>query len=437
MIGISLDIPEVAARGGGWSPPLIGTTAPDIFGDFAAIHYSSGATKYASFSAWLTGISGTYSRASNATYLQSGVIKTATSGTARFPSDINGVPTGLRLTGSATNLTTQSQFVSGWIAGNITLTANAVVSPDGTTNAASFIPTVANSVKDVFGGSNTIVNGSVYTFSVFAKAAGYNFVALDMYNMSGTNTAIFSLSGSGSVIQSGAYTNVTITQLANGWFRLSTTGTSATTSATNLIYVANTSNLNPPSTPFIADGVSGIFAYGAQLELGSFATDYIPTTTATVTQAGDLFTFPFAQTAFTVLAGTNGVNVVNGGPVNATIFADNASSNVYLYANGVSVSANPVFATYNNTDWVLGPAVSGTFLTSHKSAAAGNNSGRAITSDGLTPNSDAHTFVSAAASTAALGSVLGGTQSLNGNLSMFAVWNGLVASNANLQALTT
>ena len=39
----------------------------------------------------------------------------------------------------------------------------------------------------------------------------------------------------------------------------------------------------------------------------AFPTDYIPTTTATVTQAADSFSFPFTQTTFSALVGTNGI----------------------------------------------------------------------------------------------------------------------------------
>ena len=87
----------------GLFPPMISGTQATIAADFAGSQYWASAASQASFAAWLTAIGGTYTRASSATYLQGGVVKTATANTPRFPTDLGGAPQGLRLTGAGTN----------------------------------------------------------------------------------------------------------------------------------------------------------------------------------------------------------------------------------------------------------------------------------------------------------------------------------------------
>jgi hypothetical protein len=415
-----------AGAGGAPSfPPQVSGTNATIAADFAGSQYWASAASQASFAAWLTAIGGTYSRASSATYLQGGVVKTATANTPRFPTDLGGTPQGIRLTGAGTNLVTQSQFVSGWTANNVILTGNAVLSPDGTSSAATAIPDTANSVK-FFYNISTVTSGVIYTFSVFVKAAGYNYVTLDPFLMGGVNGALFFLSGSGSVLQFGGYTSATIIQLANGWYRISTTGTVASTSSFNAIYVAPTSSPNAPSTPYVGDGVSGIQAYGAQLEAQSFTSDYIPTTTVTVTQAADTFSFPYTQTTFSTLAYTQGL---------ASVAFDVA---VGTNADGpILVFDATHFASYNaSVSTLTGNPISGNVSGSHKNMVSGNPSSRTIVSDGGSPATSANGLVGTTPTTMFLGS-LAGANYLNGNLGQFAIWNGLVASTAEMQRLTT
>ena len=159
-----------ATGGGGSFPPNISGTQATIAADFAGQQYWASAASQASFAAWLTAIGGTYTRASSATYLQGGVVQTATANTPRFPTDLGGTPQGIRLTGAATNLLLQSNsFTTAptWSSGGGTAAQNAT-GPDGKLH-----PGVDGHPVDA-GNANAFYQGTgstgVATYSWFAKA---------------------------------------------------------------------------------------------------------------------------------------------------------------------------------------------------------------------------------------------------------------------------
>jgi len=168
-----------------------------------------------------------------------------------------------------TNLLLRSEEfnVSPWI--NIALqsvVSNTEVAPSGTLTAEKIIPNTTNTnhyVQQIL----TVVSGQTYTFSFFAKKAEYNF----------TSTFISALNiGVAWDLQNGiASSGASIEDYGNGWYRCIVSGVAVSTSASIRIYVQNSS-----SGVFAGDGTSGIFIWGAQLEQGVSATEYIPTTSS-------------------------------------------------------------------------------------------------------------------------------------------------------------
>ncbi len=163
-------------------------------------------------------------------------------------------------------------------------TPNTAISPSGSLNADKLVEDASNNTHMVFRVLNT---GSLaaHTFSVFAKADGRNFVYLDCGDGFPLNSnAYFNLSN-GTLGTIGANATASITAFGNGWYRCSITAT-PTSTAINGFYIQIASANGTRS--YQGDGTSGIFIWGAQVEAGSFATSYIPTTTSSLTRSADV-----------------------------------------------------------------------------------------------------------------------------------------------------
>ena len=169
-------------------------------------------------------------------------------------------------------------------------TANATTAPDGSNNAIKFIPNSATTFHYVHQDTPIVViNGGVVCFSIYVKRAGYDYVLLNTSQGSSNGNAgpVIDLVN-GKVVNNYVYTyDVTIETAGNDWWRVSYYY-KTNVSATNVDF-----NVLPSSsiTAYSGDGTSGVFMWGAQLEYGLVATDYIETGASTA-QAGILEDMP-------------------------------------------------------------------------------------------------------------------------------------------------
>jgi hypothetical protein len=161
--------------------------------------------------------------------------------------------------------------------GNIGITANAIVSPDGTTNADKMAATNA-SVIDY--GCFQIVASGLNTYSVFAKKAEMNYVFIGKDNSFASDGVFFNLN-TGAISSNSSSYSATITDYGNGWYRCSVYF------ATNVSYFFISPSVNGTSFNFSGQSGNGIYIYGAQAEVGAYATSYIPTLGASVTRVAD------------------------------------------------------------------------------------------------------------------------------------------------------
>jgi hypothetical protein len=81
-------------------------------------------------------------------------------------------------------------------------------------------------------------------------------------------------------------TNPFIQNFGNGWYRIGATFTANQASNNFILFLFDASG----NVSYTGDGTSGLFVFGAQIEVGSVATSYIPTTAAAVTRNADVVT---------------------------------------------------------------------------------------------------------------------------------------------------
>jgi hypothetical protein len=190
-----------------------------------------------------------------------------------------------------------------WIksgAGGVTITANDILAPDGTITADKMM---ADAVSGEHYAEDSIsFSAGTYTHSVFAKAGEYNYIRLRPVHVGAsegnTSLADYLLTGDGTAtLGAGAGTSASIESYGNGWYRCIITFTVTGTLTTTSVRVQMLDNT--PTSVFTGNGSDGVYVWGAQHEVGAFATSYIPTSGSTVTRSADLATMSTGSLPFT------------------------------------------------------------------------------------------------------------------------------------------
>jgi hypothetical protein len=250
------------------------------------------------------------------TRASTGYAKTATGTLTSFSSNqLRITDLGLLVEDARTNNPQNSQTFEGvgWTSafGILSVTSSTTTAPDGTVTAEKVIPTTSSAFH--FLAQDPVTTSglpALTTYSVYAKAAGYNFAALItsasggsikyrvLVNLTdGTNTP---------AVDTGTPTNVTtsVEQLANGWFRIVITHDADTNTGIFL-------GINDTSTwhSFAGDGTSGVYFWGAQIEVGAFASSYIPTSGTSASRAADSITC--IGNADTILQGSTATALID------------------------------------------------------------------------------------------------------------------------------
>jgi hypothetical protein len=166
---------------------------------------------------------------------------------------------------------TQEFNNSAWTKTNSTIATNVAIAPDGTLSADKHIPnngaTLGSGASETrVYQSPTLVIGSTYTYSIYAKAGEFDQIELSAI-ATPSQTARFSLT-LGTVV-SGSGANKSITYVGNGWYRCAFTLTSGQGSGAQIRWSAETSAGLP------GDGTSGIFVWGAQLSNSGSLDPYV------------------------------------------------------------------------------------------------------------------------------------------------------------------
>ena len=218
----------------------------------------------------------TFDRASTATVVnKQGLIETVGVDEPRIDF-LNNTKGHLLLEPSRQNkLSTSNDFNgSGWLISFLTVSANQVISPDGTLNASKLEMTGDGSLRNQ---SEAFFNDG-YAYSIFVKKGNSRYVTI----RSAFFTQSFSCGFDLDTLTTEA--NGKIEDYGNDWYRLSITkNISGDADRGGFFYIYLPNSLGSTTS------VSGnyVYFYGAQIEDGSYATSYIPTQGSAVTRSAE------------------------------------------------------------------------------------------------------------------------------------------------------
>jgi hypothetical protein len=241
-----------------------------------------------------------------------------------------------------TNLVFPSNII---LSGNGTLTQNAAISPDGTNNSNSFIPSGAGFIY-----TNPIATTlQTYTFSIYLKG---------------------SVNGQKVRIQADLNGDLIDFTLTNQWQKYSVTFNSLL--GAQSFYILSGTYFSPAQNNLY-------YFYGAQLEAGSYATSYIPTVASSVTRNADVI----SKTGISSLIGqTEGTffvefnyNSINDGTTSRKIISLNDGSSTNLIDAYIQQGATSLQARLRNGGVGIGAITSGALSSgNYKLAYAYKNS---------------------------------------------------------------
>jgi len=164
-----------------------------------------------------------------------------------------------------------------WTKTGCTISTNVTSAPNGTTTADKLVSTNLATGSSVYQQGTIIANAS-YTFSIYVKASGANWIQLIA-----TGTTISSparlwvdLSNGALGTNNGGFSIASVTNVGDGWYRVSGSFTMSSTATFSNLFcaLATGDNINA----FSGDGTSGVYIWGAQLVEGVDPLPYFPTT---------------------------------------------------------------------------------------------------------------------------------------------------------------
>jgi hypothetical protein len=198
---------------------------------------------------------------------------------------------GFRVESQRINLFTSSNdFLStDWTKSQLNITPDAVIGPEGSTNASKISGTVISSAH-FMSQYITATSGQTYVASAHFKEADaghYGVIRFQNSTAFVTAGAVIDLSN-GQVVSQTLSIPPKVFSLDDGWYRVEI-AISAKASGNGEVLLAETINSNVNSISYLGDGESGVYIWGAQLEEGEFATSYIPTDSSTFTRVEESF----------------------------------------------------------------------------------------------------------------------------------------------------
>ena len=371
------------------------------------------------------------------------VLLSAGGNQARFDHNpTTGESLGLLIEEQRTNNALNSQNFNNWTKYNCTVNNAAIISPSGSLDGNKLISSATTNGQTIEASNATFVSGSIYTLSVYAKAGEYRYIQMSLPSFVTTQYVNADLvSGT---INGGSYISASITSVGNGWYRISFSFTSSYSGATVAASISLQTTVNPArGTSITGDGFSGFYIWGAQQELGAFASSYIATTSASATRTADdasmtgtNFSSWYNQGEGSIVASYY-INVTSG---NRYVVSLDKDSNNYVEIAGNTPSNNTIL--YNRSFGTLDVSITGSSNVSLVSrnilASTVKTNDFALCLNGTMQGTDTNAILSSNLASLEIGRYNEGSAGgyFNGRISKIAYYP-IRLSNTNLQALTS
>ena len=264
----------------------------------------------------------------------------------------------LLLEKQSTNLFTYSEQMDNadWYKTNLTVTANATTSPDGTQNADLLDDGTASSTQHWIYQGTSFSNSTAYTISFYAKYVSRKYMAVNIYNGSTSQYVVYDIQN-GSVYGSTGDVTASITSVGNGWYRVVYTRTMSASGSPNFrIAMADDSG----SETYTGSNKQ-VYLWGCQCEASSYPTSYIPTTSSSATRVADLDTSAGSSGNFGTLTPTGTKAVLywelqfHTGSVDENIniggFRNGTTNQYGMYYWGTDANKNFGFNSWNGDSY--------------------------------------------------------------------------------------
>ena len=257
----------------------------------------------------------------------------------------------LLLEPQSTNLCLYSEQFdnAAWTKTSGTVTANQAISPDGTQNADKCVGdngvvTMEMRTASAF----SITSGSVYTWSLYVKKAGYRYCQMTAWTNDDPVT-VYDLDNGVVVSEIGPSHTSTITSVGNGWYKITITRTASDSVAwMRFTPLAST-------TGTAQNGTDGFYIWGAQVEASNYATSYIPTQASSATRVADACSKTGISSLIGQSEGVLFVDLQNPSGGDIATFGLNGTNTIFIrggYDNSWSagIVANSVYYTFTSVN---------------------------------------------------------------------------------------
>lgn len=338
---------------------------------------------------------------------------------------------GLLIEEARTNYAFYSQTYSNavWSLSNTSITANSTASPDGGTNGWKLEVTVATYPAQIYQSLTTNPAAGTGTDTWILKAGNTNWASISMWDGSTRSENYVNLS-TGAVGTLSAGASMKVTALGNGWYSVSVTKTRAANPSYTAVAVVD------------ADGSGAvtlgkfIYIFSTQLELGAFATSYIPTGSSSVARSADsvYMTGSNFSSWYKQSEGTFAFNYTKTSASSIMMQVANAGGS--NYHNFYSYSLFTICETVNTTQQGLTQLTTSTAGVAQRVAYGYKANDFAGCVDGTSPVVDTSGSVPNDLNRLSIGLAIVGSGSLNGWIASLTYYRTRLP-NTRLQALTT